>query len=349
MIGLPDGTLAGRSAHPEEHEVTLPYAESSHVEWWVRWVPAVLILDVALFSALHARPGQIGPLLWVLGPPCLATVDCGFLLAAFVGAVRRRVFWNRWRSGACLGLAAVMASIPIFYGSYPSSHDRSPSRVRFLLPLDGPITVAWGGPTRDTNYHVTLTDQRWAYDLLVTRQGTTFDGSGRRVQDYYAYDRLVMSPASGLVREVHDGDPDSSIGAKGAQVGSLGNHVVLEVAPGEFLVLAHLRAGSVRVAVGDAVESGHELGRVGNSGYSTEPHLHVHLQDRVGSLTAEGIPFDFSRYLCSGRLVEAGMPLGGRRRGRFVGQVIERQQGATTLQSSKEGRTQRSGSASRRR
>jgi hypothetical protein len=296
------------------------------MEWWVPVVPALVVLDVLLFAALQSRPGgTVGPILWDVGPPVLAGVGCGLLLIALVASLRKRSTFNRWSLAGCAGIALVMLSIPVFYGRYPSSHDRAPSPVSFLLPLDGPVRIAWGGgPSREVNYHAVLPDERWAYDLLVTKDGKSFQGEGKRVEDYYCYNRPVIAPAAGRVEEAHDGEPDTPIGSRGPIIGSLGNYVVIEVAPREFLVVAHLLRGSLAIQRGDRVAAGQALGRVGNSGHSSEPHVHVHLQDRAAaSLLAEGIPLYFSNYLEAGRLVERGMPEGGIWHGRFVGQTVQ--------------------------
>lgn len=70
----------------------------------------------------------------------------------------------------------------------------------------------------------------------------------------------------------------------------LGNHVIVEQ-DGVYAVHAHLRRGSVTVAVGDPVEVGHPVGEVGNSGNTSEPHLHFHLMDRARPTAGAGIPF----------------------------------------------------------
>ncbi|MGI5169287.1 M23 family metallopeptidase [Spirillospora sp. CA-253888] len=71
----------------------------------------------------------------------------------------------------------------------------------------------------------------------------------------------------------------------------LGNHVVLDLGGGVHAVFAHLRRGSVRVRPGDRVRAGDVLGEVGNSGNSSEPHLHFHLMDGPRPLWAKGVPF----------------------------------------------------------
>lgn len=71
----------------------------------------------------------------------------------------------------------------------------------------------------------------------------------------------------------------------------LGNHVVLDHGDGVYSVYAHLRQGSVEVAVGDRVAAGQRLAEVGNTGNSSEPHLHVQLMDRAEVNAAAGLPF----------------------------------------------------------
>jgi murein DD-endopeptidase MepM/ murein hydrolase activator NlpD len=73
----------------------------------------------------------------------------------------------------------------------------------------------------------------------------------------------------------------------------LGNHVILDLGDGVYAVFAHLRRGSLRVAKGDRVQAGDLLGEVGNSGNSSEPHLHFHLMDGPRPLIAAGVPFAF--------------------------------------------------------
>ena len=98
---------------------------------------------------------------------------------------------------------------------------------------------------------------------------------------------------------------------------------MLEVALSEFLFIGHLRPGSVAVRQGERVEAGQWIGRVGNSGNSSEPHVHLHLQDTIRPYLGKGIPFYFHHYRQdAGRRVERGMPQGGRSDDQFLGQVI---------------------------
>lgn len=164
--------------------------------------------------------------------------------------------------------------------------------------------MAWGGSAPSVNYHVFAPDQRWAYDLLVTKSGKSHAGSGQRLAEYYAYGLPVVAPATGIARAAFDADPDMPPGQLGGGTNPCGNHVVLEVARDEFLFICHLQRGSVRVRVGQAVGAGDMIGRVGNSGNTSEPHVHLHLQTTSKPMLGEGIPMYFHDYSVDGRIVE---------------------------------------------
>jgi murein DD-endopeptidase MepM/ murein hydrolase activator NlpD len=79
-----------------------------------------------------------------------------------------------------------------------------------------------------------------------------------------------------------------------------GNHVVVEIAPGVFATYAHLQPGSLAVRVGERVTPGQRLGRLGNSGNTTAPHLHFQISDGPDIVTANSLPFVFDRYTLAG-------------------------------------------------
>jgi murein DD-endopeptidase MepM/ murein hydrolase activator NlpD len=87
----------------------------------------------------------------------------------------------------------------------------------------------------------------------------------------------------------------------------LGNHVVLDLGGGVYAALAHLRRGSVLVRPGDRVAAGQPLAACGNSGNSTESHLHFQLMDHPSVLLAAGLPLVFARYQVGGA-DQAGVP-----------------------------------------
>ena len=95
------------------------------------------------------------------------------------------------------------------------------------------------------------------------------------------------------------------------------------VAPERFVFLCHLQPGSLLVKAGDRVAAGQPLGRVGNSGNTSEPHVHVHLQDSPDDFMGEGVPLYFWHCLVDGRPVEQAIPLGGFDGTTWSGQTVE--------------------------
>jgi murein DD-endopeptidase MepM/ murein hydrolase activator NlpD len=195
-------------------------------------------------------------------------------------------------------------------GAAESPHLEYQTRNRLRLPFGGRWYVAWGGREPDQNHHVTAADQRFAYDFLVRVDGASRSGDGRHLADYQCWGRPVLAPAAGEVVAAVDGLPDYSPGERHPQ-DPAGNHVVLDLGEGEFAVLAHLRRGSVSVAPGERLTAGQPLGRCGNSGHSSEPHLHFHLQDGPVVGQGLGLPAFFTDYLADGEPVERGEPLRG--------------------------------------
>ncbi len=186
----------------------------------------------------------------------------------------------------------------------PSSQLQRSTRTALRLPFDGEWFVFWGGRSLDENPHAARPDQRFASDFLIARKGRTHKGGGKNA-DYFAFGEPVLSPAAGTVARVVDGIADNLPGSVNPHAG-LGNHVVLDLGSGEFAFLGHLQRGSITVAQGTAVASGRLLGRCGNSGASTEPHLHFHLQDSADENRGQGLPAQFQGYAANGRSVPGG-------------------------------------------
>ena len=294
-------------------------------DWWISAVVPLAILHAAVIVTLQSRPGAFAVILWRWGPPLLVAANAVLLGGALAAAFLNQQTWNWKRAGGLAVLSLLIAAMSA-YRTFPSSHDASPSAIDFRLPLDGWVRVAWGGPTAAVNYHVSAPAERWGYDLLVTAGGATYRGDGRALTDYISYDRPVHAPAAGRVVDVHDGDPDAPPRQPDPERGG-GNRIVLEVAAGQYLFVAHLEAGTIRVSRGQHVRQGEVIANVGNSGNSSEPHVHLHLQDTPMTGAGEGIPFYFSNYVAAagGAPVARGMPRGGLHRGRYVGDVIRNQ------------------------
>jgi hypothetical protein len=181
--------------------------------------------------------------------------------------------------------------VPLAFPVAPA--DASPAVV-VRLPSDAPLQVAWGGDDIGGNYHAAYPSQRWAYDLVIE---PAFHG-GSDPAAYGCWGTPVRAPAAGEVVSVATSHEDHVPGAlPEGENAPCGNLVALRLPDTEtHLVLCHLQRDSVEVGVGQRVEEGQVLGRCGNSGNSSEPHIHVHHQRQEPDealLFAEGLPLSF--------------------------------------------------------
>jgi murein DD-endopeptidase MepM/ murein hydrolase activator NlpD len=160
--------------------------------------------------------------------------------------------------------------------------------------------------------------------------GHTHKGDGTHLADYYDYGRDVLAVADGTVVEVatdgteaddrlrRPGESSEDFEKRTVQEQTalllksykavIGNYVVVRHAGGEFSHYAHLKQGSVRVKVGDAVTRGQVLAQLGQTGNSTEPHLHFQLTDGQDPMVSRGIPIVFKNTSVEGLGFE-GRPL----------------------------------------
>ena len=152
--------------------------------------------------------------------------------------------------------------------------------VELAAPFDGEWVVGQGGrspgqpslpgpgpePLRST----------WSSSRAVAPARAT----AQRLESYPAFGAVLRAPADGRVVRAVDGHADMAIGQTDAE-SPVGNHVVIEIAPARYVLLAHLRRGSLAVSEGQVVRAGDPVGRCGNSGNTTQPHLHLQVQSRA--------------------------------------------------------------------
>jgi murein DD-endopeptidase MepM/ murein hydrolase activator NlpD len=186
------------------------------------------------------------------------------------------------------------------------------NKVAYFLPFQG----AWyvnGGITPETSHSWDILNQRFAYDFVIAKGETTFASDGKKLEDYYCFNQPILSPADGVVVKIqtnirdYTGVGDQSIDWKVRDF--RGNFVVIKHADKEFSFLAHFRKDSILVKKGDRVKTGQVIGLCGNSGHSTEPHLHFHLQNGPNFWMARGLPILFKNAAFSNQLDADFSPL----------------------------------------
>jgi hypothetical protein len=205
---------------------------------------------------------------------------------------------TRWRpvshaavSAICLAAAAVAL---VGYAPPPGLET-----VRLASPFrGGSFYVVNGGYSILINPHMKTLNRPELADYRGQSYAVDFvkvDGWGRRasgilpdaLEDYFIYGEPLYAPCSGVVARVENSLPDH--GPDHAP--PAGNFVLLECG-GAQVLLAHLMLGSVAVGAGETVLEGQPIGRVGSSGRSTEPHLHLHAQTPSpdGTLSSDPLP-----------------------------------------------------------
>ncbi|MEX2153874.1 MAG: M23 family metallopeptidase [Gemmatimonadaceae bacterium] len=188
------------------------------------------------------------------------------------------------------------------------------TRTDLRLPFDDEWFVFWGGRDVVDNAHAITRDQRFACDFVVVRGDGrgTHEGDGTENEQYFCFGQRVVAPAQGVVVAAEDGIADNRPGVMNART-PLGNHVIIDHSNSEYSFIAHLRNGTVAVRKGDVVRAGDLLGQCGNSGNSSEPHIHYHLQTKPRFGKGEGLPAQFLDYRADSVLVERGEPRRGQR------------------------------------
>ena len=213
--------------------------------------------------------------------------------------------WTWDNNGLLLAVAARPAST-----ESPSPYENTTPKTHLRLPFDGTWNVLWGGRTWEENRHASVADQRFALDLLIWKGQGTFEGDGSRNEQYFCWGKPVVAPAEGKVVIAEDGASDNTPGVANPQK-LYGNHLVIDHGNGEFSLLAHLMRSSLMVKVGERVQVGQLLAKAGNSGVSTEPHLHYQLMDSPLWLQAHGLPSVFIDFFADGKPISRGEPRRG--------------------------------------
>lgn len=180
-----------------------------------------------------------------------------------------------------------------------------------ILPFREEWDVFWGGDTEAQNYHVATPSQKGAFDLVIRNEkGISFETDGRTNEDYYVFGKDIIAPADGEVVLVVDGVKDNIPGQMNP-VYVPGNTVIIKTANDEFLFFAHFKQHSIVVKQGQQVKQGELLGLTGNSGNSSEPHLHYHIQNVENMVNATGAKSYFAEIMVNGELKKDYSPVQG--------------------------------------
>ena len=179
---------------------------------------------------------------------------------------------------------------------------------RAAVSISPPVRGEWAafnGPSNASGHRRlvlaldghTASGQRFAIDFLQVdslgssrRPGT----EASKNSNYYAYGTELLAVADGVVAATKDSIPENVPGGRAVKIDLItvgGNFVGIDIGGGKYALYAHVQPGSLRVKVGDRVKRGQVIALLGNSGNSTEPHVHFQIADGPSFLAAEGLPY----------------------------------------------------------
>ena len=156
----------------------------------------------------------------------------------------------------------------------------SSEKVELAAPFHGEWVVHQGGRSSLLNHHYPIQAQLFALDLTLRSPPVPVGEEPTELGEYPTFSQPMLAPADGTVVRAVGNLPDQPIGTTDDDV-LVGNQVVIEMAHGRFVLLAHLMHDSVIVTEGQTVEAGEQIARCGNSGNTSEPHLHLQVQNRA--------------------------------------------------------------------
>ncbi|EJQ10029.1 M23 family peptidase [Bacillus cereus] len=267
------------------------------------WKKYVLIILVAFlitsWSVVYLANGVMSVIVWwsiqAFSLVSIVVLIGSVLLFVWKGIFRKRID----RTLLFIVLFSIIGAWPLGWYvnigglAYPADVHSVTLKVVVRFPLNERALVGWGGDRLETNYHVIKPNERWAYDILIPPA----EVKSSKLEDYGIYGTDVLAPASGTVVSINNDEKDVVPGSDDFQ-SMAGNHIYLRLdESGTFLILAHLKKKSIKVREGQHVNEGEVLAQVGNSGSSSEPHLHIHHQrqdpSKVSIFLSEGLPLYF--------------------------------------------------------
>ncbi len=252
------------------------------------------------------------------------------LLGVVVGVIAQQV----WVTIATFGLFIIAMAVYLRIGTLRAE----PRLVR--PPVVGRWVPVNSPGSKVPSHGVQAWGQTYAVDLIHVPAGDwTLELGWKPVSrppaDFVSFGQAVVASADGIVLRTYDRARDhrsrtswpallyllleASVRELTGPKRILGNYVVIDLADGTYAAVAHLRQGSVCVQPGQRVSAGQQVGECGNSGNSTEPHVHFQLMDHPQAALAAGLPFRFSETDTADGLPKNSQP--------FVAGAVSVQQG----------------------
>lgn len=252
-------------------------------------------LLAAAFVCVFWIGGKVGAYIWCAAVFVVAPVALAAVLGQIVGLMVRRIRKKKVGWNIIFLVVSIAYALPVLvmFGLSPVTYPTQ-AKENDVLVLQQPVEggVYFGG--KEYRTHAYWPSECYAYDIVKE----PYEAKSDKLDDYGIFGENVICPVSGTVIEVQNEEPDI-LPNTDEFTSSLGNYIFLQVDDSDtYLILAHLKQGSVLVSAGEHVNTGDILGQVGNSGTTSEPHLHIQLQrenpvEMKFPVCAQGLPIRF--------------------------------------------------------
>ena len=258
-------------------------------------ISILLLIIIGFIVSVFVVGGKIGSYVWcasvfIIAPLALA-LTIGQIINLFIRIIRKKqILFN-----LIFIAISIIYTLPILviFGVSPIKYPRnldSKDGIEVQAPVnDG---VYFGGKEYKT--HAYWPSECYAYDIVKEPH----DVGSSKLEDYGIYNEDVICPVNGTIIGMENNEEDIKPNTE-EFTSSLGNYLFIKLDNEEtYMILAHFKNESINVSVGDRVSVGDVLGKVGNSGTTSEPHLHIQYQkdnpkDVMFPVCAEGLPLSF--------------------------------------------------------
>lgn len=248
----------------------------------------------------------------------LAMITFRVLQLGFIALVAAHILFGLghrwWWDFLPLVLAYVLITVVNRWGGAPDAPRAAREPVEVAAPVAGRWSALNSPANRTPSHGIHAYGQTFAIDLVAEPEPgarpafSALWPLARRGRDFPAFGAPLLAVADGTVVRTDGTQRDhlsrnslpallylmlveGSVREMGGVRRIVGNHLVLDLGDGTYAMYAHVRRGSFAVGVGDRVRAGQVLAECGNSGNSTEPHVHFQLMDGPDPDTARGVPF----------------------------------------------------------
>lgn len=171
------------------------------------------------------------------------------------------------------------------------------SKNKYILPFKKEWYVEYGGRKKKNSHSWDIISQRYAYDFEIRKDNLPYHDDYRQKENYYSYLQEVICPCDGFIIDLKNEYEDTKIyenrPIKCDVDDPRGNYITIKHKYGEYSTICHLEKDTITVKIGDIVEEGQLLGKVGNSGNTEGPHIHFQVQQGPDFNNSKGIKITF--------------------------------------------------------